>query len=163
MQYKTGTYKLIGKNSETFLNDEMIAKSDCLRIDKNRFNLIENDKGYNLQLVDKNFIEKEYKIEIENEVYYIKIKDEIDQMLDSLGLSGKTIKKINELKAPMPGMVLEIFVKEGDFIKTGDKLMILEAMKMENILKADFEGEISEILIEKGKAVTKGQILIKLK
>ena len=60
----------------------------------------------------------------------------------------------------MPGLVLDILVKVGDEVKKGDPLMILEAMKMENILKSASDGVIKKINVEKKQAVEKGQVLI---
>ena len=77
-----------------------------------------------------------------------------------MGLDNLAVKKVNDVKAPMPGMVLNILVKEGDEVKKGDALIILEAMKMENILKSPSDGHIKKIAINKGVAVEKNQILI---
>lgn len=62
----------------------------------------------------------------------------------------------------MPGLIFEISVKEGDSIQKGDKVLILEAMKMENLMKSAGTGVIKKILVEKGQAVEKNQILIEL-
>jgi len=69
-------------------------------------------------------------------------------------------KKVNDIKAPMPGMVLNILVDEGQEVKKGDALIVLEAMKMENILKSPVDGVIKKIAINKGVAVEKNQLLI---
>ena len=84
-------------------------------------------------------------------------------MVEKLGLATVAKQKFNEIKAPMPGMVLEIFVSNGQTVNKGDNLLILEAMKMENVLKAPDDGIIDEIKIVKGAIVEKNQILIKLK
>jgi biotin carboxyl carrier protein len=60
----------------------------------------------------------------------------------------------------MPGLVIEYFVNEGDDVQAGDKLMILEAMKMENIIKASGEGKIKKLIVSKGSTVEKNQLLI---
>jgi biotin carboxyl carrier protein len=60
----------------------------------------------------------------------------------------------------MPGLVIEYFVKEGDEVQAGDKLMILEAMKMENVIKATGEGKIKKLVVSKGNTVEKNQLLI---
>ncbi|HSH65835.1 MAG TPA: acetyl-CoA carboxylase biotin carboxyl carrier protein subunit, partial [Bacteroidia bacterium] len=68
--------------------------------------------------------------------------------------------KINEIKAPMPGLVLDIRVNEGDSIQKGDAVIVLEAMKMENIIKSPVDGTIKKINVKKGLAVEKNQVLV---
>ena len=70
--------------------------------------------------------------------------------------------KIKEIKAPMPGLVLDILVKEGTEIKKGDPVLILEAMKMENILKSPEDGSIKKIKVRKGKVVEKNDMLVSI-
>ena len=65
-----------------------------------------------------------------------------------------------ELRSPLPGTILEIFCKEGDTVKKGQKLIILEAMKMENAINADRDGVIKEIKIKQGESVLEGAELI---
>lgn len=71
--------------------------------------------------------------------------------------------KVLEMKAPMPGMVLKVLVNAGDEVKKGDNLLILEAMKMENILKSTTDGTVSKVLVKQGDKVEKNQILIQFK
>ena len=66
-----------------------------------------------------------------------------------------------ELRAPMPGLLLNVLVSEGDTVKKGDVIFILEAMKMENALKAMQDGIVKEICVKKGQTVEKNQLLIK--
>lgn len=63
----------------------------------------------------------------------------------------------------IPGTVLDILIKEGDSVRKGDDLMILEAMKMQNKLKSPADGVISQIMVKKGDKVSKGTLLIVLK
>jgi biotin carboxyl carrier protein len=77
-----------------------------------------------------------------------------------MGLSNLTTAKIGELKAPMPGLVLRTFIKEGDAIGKGDNVLILEAMKMENIIKAPADAVVKTVKINPGEKVEKGQVLI---
>jgi biotin carboxyl carrier protein len=104
--------------------------------------------------------EKTLVIKVNSVKFNLKIKDRYDELLHSLGLDSLSNKKINDIKAPMPGMVLNILVNEGDTIKKGDPLIVLEAMKMENILKSPTDGIIKKIPINKGVAVEKNQLLI---
>ncbi len=89
-----------------------------------------------------------------------KMIEPLDELLKSMGLESAFVSKISELKAPMPGLVIDVLMKEGDEIKKGDKLVVLEAMKMENILKSPVDGKIKSISILKGQAVDKNQLLI---
>lgn len=65
-----------------------------------------------------------------------------------------------EIKAPIAGRISEIFVKEGEFVKKDQKLLLLSSMKMENEIIADFEGKVKEILIKKDQEAIAGQTLI---
>jgi biotin carboxyl carrier protein len=104
--------------------------------------------------------EKKMVVKINNTSYTLDIKDKYDDLLHSLGLDSLASKKVNDIKAPMPGMVLNILVTEGQEVKKGDALIVLEAMKMENILKSPTDGVIKKIAITKGIAVEKNQLLI---
>lgn len=67
------------------------------------------------------------------------------------------------LKSPLPGVILELKVKEGDTVKSGQLLLILEAMKMENNIEADRDGVIERINAHKGDAVLEGDVLLTIK
>jgi glutaconyl-CoA/methylmalonyl-CoA decarboxylase subunit gamma len=69
-------------------------------------------------------------------------------------------KGTGNIKSPLPGVILELYVREGDMVKIGQKLLMLEAMKMENIINADKEGRVAFIKIGKGDSVMEGDILI---
>ena len=69
-------------------------------------------------------------------------------------------KGTGNIKSPLPGVILEIFVREGDTVKIGQKLLLLEAMKMENIINADKEGRVVSIKAGKGDSVMEGDVLI---
>ena len=64
------------------------------------------------------------------------------------------------IKSPLPGVILEIKCKEGDAVKRGQTLLILEAMKMENDIKADHDGVVKQILVSKGESILEGTDLI---
>ena len=69
-------------------------------------------------------------------------------------------KGTGNIKSPLPGVILEIYVREGDTVKIGQKLLMLEAMKMENNINADKEGRVVSIKASKGDSVMEGDILI---
>ncbi len=101
-------------------------------------------------------------VKIEGEYFSVVIKDEMDQMLDKMGFGIAAGKQVKEIKAPMPGLVLEINVQQGEELKQGSKLLILEAMKMENSITIPVDAIIKKINVEKGQAVEKGQVLVEL-
>jgi glutaconyl-CoA/methylmalonyl-CoA decarboxylase subunit gamma len=66
------------------------------------------------------------------------------------------------IKSPLPGTIIDVHVKVGDNVKTGDKLITLEAMKMENIINSDKSGKVVAVKFQKGEAVMEGDILIEV-
>ncbi len=96
--------------------------------------------------------------------YHCRVLDKYQTLIDSYRSTsfGETTKREKILKSPMPGLITKIFVKPGTKIKVGDKLLILEAMKMENEIRSDIEGVVEEILIDEGIAVEKGASLLKI-
>ncbi len=100
-------------------------------------------------------------VRINGRKYSLKLKDQFDQLLKDLGMENMAIKKISEIKSPMPGLVLDILVSPGDEIKKGDPVLVLEAMKMENIIKTQTDAIVKSVHIEPGVAVEKGQVLVK--
>lgn len=92
--------------------------------------------------------------------YPVKVEDEREKRLRAAG--GSSIAKTGEylMKAPMPGMVVSIQVKEGQKVKKGQVLIILESMKMQNELKVPCGGIVNRIRIQPGDSVEQKQILL---
>ncbi|MES2678350.1 MAG: acetyl-CoA carboxylase biotin carboxyl carrier protein subunit [Bacteroidota bacterium] len=157
-QYKTDL-KLSGTSFEGTLNDALV-KGDLLKLNDFQYHLLFGNKSYNIDVVSLNTEEKMLILKINSVKFSLQLKDKYDELLHNLGLDKLASKKLNDIKAPMPGMVLNILVNEGDTVKKGDALLVLEAMKMENILKSPADGTIKKIAAVKGTAVEKNQILI---
>jgi len=141
------------------LNDAFIS-GDLAKINEHQYHLLYNNKSYMVEIIKLLKEEKTLILKVNSVKFNLQLKDKYDALLHSLGLDNLASKTINEVKAPMPGMVLNILVAEGDIIKKGDPLIVLEAMKMENILKSPTDGTIKKISAVKGNAVEKNQILI---
>ncbi len=77
-----------------------------------------------------------------------------------MGLKQTKGNILTEIKAPMPGLILDIPVKEGDSVEKGEVLIVLEAMKMENSIKSSQSGTIRKILVNTGQGVEKNQVMI---
>ena len=133
---------------------------DILKKNSNSFHVIKNKKSYNVNVLSIDNDTKKVKLKINNYTYEVEVKDELDELLNKMGIKNKKQQTNKDLKAPMPGLVTNILVNIGDEIKKGDKLLVLEAMKMENNLKAENDAIIKDIIVEKGNSVEKKQVLI---
>ena len=136
------------------------VEADILDTGHQEYHLLLNNKSYNILVVKADPAEKKLVVKVNGKKYTLDVKDKYDELLHNLGLDNIAAKKINDIKAPMPGMVLNILVSEGQEVKKGDSLLVLEAMKMENVLKSPTDGVIKKIAAIKGNAVEKNQLLI---
>jgi biotin carboxyl carrier protein len=133
---------------------------DALSADGRKIHIIRNHKSYNVEIVNASTLEKTFTIKVNGRKYHLEAKDKYDELLKSLGMEAAGSGKINEIKAPMPGLVIDIMVAPGQEVKKGDPVMVLEAMKMENILKSPSDGIVKKINVEKRQAVEKNQVLL---
>ncbi len=133
---------------------------NIFQIDENRFHILKENRSYNLEIVLWDKAAKKAKISINGNIYDIDIKDQFDILLKKMGLNNLNSQVVKEIKAPMPGLVLKITVKEGETVLKGDKLLVLEAMKMENSIKSPVDAVIKSIKIIVGNKVEKNQLLL---
>jgi acetyl/propionyl-CoA carboxylase alpha subunit len=145
---------------EFSFTENEVAAIDVLSNKPNDFCLLYNQKTISGEIVSLK--DKVYKVAIDGERFQVQIKSQLDQILDNMGLNKPKVSKIKSIKAPMPGLVIEINVEEGQAVAENDKILILEAMKMENVIKIPHEAVVKKINIVKGQAVDKGQVLIEL-
>lgn len=133
---------------------------DVAEIGPRSFHIIRNGKSYNAEVIKADIPTKTFSIRINGRIYQVALKDRFDMLLEKMGMNNSGAGKINTVKAPMPGLIIDLKVKPGDKVKAGDALLILEAMKMENILKSPGEATVKSVNIKKGESVEKGQLLI---
>ena len=157
--HKVDLQKSSNSSIEGTINN-LFFSSEIIKVRDGVFHIIKDYKSYTVEIVKQIPEEKKLTVKINNTSYNLSIKDKYDELLHNLGLDTLTSKKVNDIKAPMPGMVFKILVEEGQEIKKGDPLIILEAMKMENVLKSPTDGTIKKIAVKTGIAVEKNQILI---
>ncbi|WP_295666744.1 acetyl-CoA carboxylase biotin carboxyl carrier protein subunit [uncultured Mucilaginibacter sp.] len=148
------------KNGDSLLINNEKIEADVKQLNNTVYHIINNLQSYNAEMISFNRAEKTAEIKVNNNIYTVTAKDQFDILLDKLGLSNLNEAKVSEIKAPMPGMVLKVFVSEGMDIKKGDNLFVLEAMKMENIIKAPADVVVKTVKIKPGDKVEKGQILM---
>lgn len=124
------------------------------------FKLRINNEEHLADLVSYNTITKEMVLRMKAKKISVFLKEPVDLFLEKTGIQLPAPKKENRLVAPMPGLVLKVLVKPGDQIKKGEPLLILEAMKMENVFKAADDVVIKEVLVSERQVVEKGNELI---
>jgi biotin carboxyl carrier protein len=133
---------------------------NAVEIKQGHFHILHDNKSYNAEVVSVEHTTKSVTLKVNNHRYKVDLKDKFDLLLEKMGISSASAGKVNSVKAPMPGLIVTLKVGEGDVVKAGDQLLILEAMKMENILKSVGDGVVKKILVKKGDSVEKNQILI---
>ena len=153
----------INIGEQTFpLKKEDLSTLDMVQTGAKDFHILQDGKAYKAELETANFNDKTMTIKVNGNKYEINIEDSYDQLVKQMGLSTAGSQKMTNVKAPMPGLVLDILVKPDQEVTKGDALLILEAMKMENVLKAEGDGVVKSIEVTKGTAVDKGQIIIEM-
>lgn len=155
----TYDFNLSAVNDTLQLNGEAIPV-DVRELQDGHLHFIYKNKSYNAEVVSENHEDKTSVVKINGKLYEVGIEDQFDSLLKAMGMAAGSGKVAKEVKAPMPGLVLNINVAEGQEIQKGDSLLVLEAMKMENMLKSVTEGVIKKIYVSKGDKVEKNQVLI---
>ena len=133
---------------------------DMVEIKDNIFHILHDNKSYTAELIAISEEDKIAKVKINGSEYNVSLRDKYDLLLETMGMNLLSHKNEVTLKAPMPGLVLDIMIEIGDHVTKGDSLVILEAMKMENIIKSSGDFVIKSIEIESGSKVDKNQILL---
>lgn len=162
MNGKNKTFKVKANEFDFTFSKEQINAVDIVKKSPAAFNVINGHRSVNVKLLEADPDGKKLTLEVDGENFTIEIKDELDLMLDKMGFGAVSNKQVKEIKAPMPGLVLEIAVTEGQVVKEGDKILILVAMKMENSIIIHTNAVIKRIAVTAGQAVEKGQLLVEL-
>lgn len=151
---------VLESSEEALLINGVPLNWDIVATKEGHFHILHENKSYQAELVKADYVAKSIVLKINNSRYTVDLKDKFDLLLEKMGISSANAGKVNNIKAPMPGLIINLKVAEGDTVKTGDQLLILEAMKMENILKSPGDGVVKKIKVKKGDSVEKNQILI---
>ena len=133
---------------------------DAIETSPNNYHIIQDNATIKSALISSDFNKKSYAVKVNNNIYHIKINDALDQQIEALGFEIGASKQVNTIKAPMPGLILEINVNKGQEVKENDALLILEAMKMENVINSPRDGVIKSISVKQGETVDKNSLLI---
>lgn len=152
-------FQLLSENGSLKLDGETL-KHDVREVKEGHLHFLYQHKSYNAEVVSAEAGDKNMVVKVNGKLYQVDVQDQFDLLLKEMGLNGVAGKLALEVKAPMPGLVLSVNVLEGQVIKKGDSLLVLEAMKMENMLKSATDGTVKKIFVNKGDKVEKNQVLI---
>ena len=141
------------------LNGEPFAW-DIADLGQGRFHVLYEGRSYNAEVITADYATKNIVLKLNGQRVELNAKDRFDLLLERLGMSNTAAAKVNELKAPMPGLIVDIRVVPGQAVQKGDPLLVLEAMKMENILKAPADGTVASLKVNLRDNVQKGQVLV---
>ncbi|HET9488045.1 MAG TPA: acetyl-CoA carboxylase biotin carboxyl carrier protein subunit, partial [Chryseosolibacter sp.] len=133
---------------------------DLAAIQDGYFHILLNNKGYRAEVVEVDAGARRFVIKINGRQYPVILKDKFDLLLEKMGMNMNPGARVNHVRAPMPGLIIDLKVKDGDVVKAGDTLLILEAMKMENIIKAPGDATVKSVNVGMGDGVEKNQVLI---
>jgi len=101
-------------------------------------------------------------VELEGRLFEVLVEDERTRHIRELASHVAPVETRRDLRAPMPGLIVRVEVREGQEVETGDSLVVMEAMKMENELRADAPGTVSSVEVAPGQAVERDAVLLKL-
>jgi len=154
-------FKVTVNDSLSFnISNDDIVGIDALPTSSSTYHILQENKPFIAEIVGSNFNRKKYTVKVNNSTYDVDISDGLDLLIKKMGFSLGATKNIGSIHAPMPGLILEINVKVGQTVKQEDPLLILEAMKMENVITSPRDGIIKSISVNQGDAVEKKQLLI---
>lgn len=162
MNDKSIAYKIRANEFDFCFSADEIKSTELIKKSPDEYHIIKDHRSVIARLIHSDIGAKKITIEVEGELFDIEIKDELDQMLEKMGFGQAVNKQLKEIKAPMPGLVLEISVSEGQKVNEGEKILILVAMKMENSIMIHTNATIKRIAVRAGQAVEKGQVLVEL-
>src|SRR5688500_4712130 len=117
----------VNNKREVRLNAEDFKDIDFVKVKDNTYHLLKENVSYNIEVLGADYKDKKFTLLVNGNKYRVDVKDKFDELLRSFGMDVVASNKINEIKAPMPGLVLEVHVKSGDEVKKGDPVITLEA------------------------------------
>ena len=164
----TSTYRtLIGDRQAdiTIDGERVLVEGDPINVDvcevsDGLLSVIVDGKSYDVYVENKD--RGEYTLTIRDQLRSVKVLSRRDLLLARYGVVDTLQSREKEIRAPMPGLVLNVYVSEGDVIDAGVSLLVLEAMKMENEVRAASSGSVARVHVRAGDAVGKNDLLIEI-
>jgi len=156
-EYKVEVNKVKGDLYEIKINDEKVFYVDARRHGCCVYSLLRENESFEVDVDEKT--NGGYSVLVRGEHFNVDIMDEAKKKLLGI-LGGAAGVALGEVSTAMPGKVVKVLVNEGDEVKEGDPLVIVEAMKMENEFKSPIDGVIKSIKVKEGDVVETNAVLI---
>lgn len=153
------TYSVEKSVGETRVNKQSIT-CDLKWMGDRKIHLIQGARSLEAELLAIDLETKTLQIRLGHKTTTLHLKDRFDLLLDKMGMNSTGTSSLKEIKAPMPGLILDLKVAPGDLVKKGDVVLILEAMKMENSIKSPGDGLVKAVKVSLKQSVEKNQVLI---
>ena len=153
------TYSVENTDHKIQVNGKTV-EWDLKWISDRKIHLIYENKSIEAELISFDKESKTIQIRLGDKTSTLLVKDRFDILLEQLGMNNNNSGVVKDIKAPMPGLILDLKVKAGDVVKKGDVVLILEAMKMENIIKSPGDGVVKAVKVVLKQSVEKNQVLI---
>lgn len=134
--------------------------ADLVRTGPGMYSLVRAGRSFRVLVLKHDREAGTVRLRIGARCYTVRLGDERARLMQVLGIDRKSKAGAGDLKAPMPGLVLKVLVKAGDTVQKNDPLLVLEAMKMENVIKSAGEGVVRMVHAVEGAAVEKAQLLV---
>lgn len=148
-----------GDNGATVNNQQV--DFDCKRLPDGNYHILINNKSLIASGIEVDRNAKKVTLLLDGKKFEVEVEDDFDLLLARMGMDRSAAQKVSEVKSPMPGLVLSIKVEVGASVEKDQPLMVLEAMKMENVIAAPGEGVVKSIEVGEQDKVDKNQVLIR--
>ncbi|MEP1097071.1 MAG: biotin/lipoyl-containing protein [Cyclobacteriaceae bacterium] len=160
IQINEGEKITLEKEGTDLLINGRKSEQEVVQIDDRSFKVFSKTKIYSVEVVQMD--DGGINLTIDGKAVSVSSRSHIEQVLEKLGMNTLTASSISDIKAPMPGTILSLDIEVGNQVSKGDTILILEAMKMENVIKSPGDGIIASVLVKEGDNVEKNQLLISL-
>ncbi len=145
-------------DDDRLLVDGVEREASFLKVREGHFSLILDGRSHSV-IVDSDE-SGDLQLLIDGRRIEVRVQDEKAMLLERFGMAKESAQGVREIRSPMPGLVVRVLVGDGEEVESGDGLVVLEAMKMENELKAEADGRIKKIHVATGDAVSKNALLV---
>lgn len=149
--------------SNNIVIDGQAHAPDIRQVGERLYHCINDTTGYQIELLEADYGRKQFVFGLRGQRVMVQLKDDLDLMVEKLGMAQAVETVVREITAPMPGLIVGLSVEVGQTVQEGESVLALEAMKMENVIKSPVSGTIEAVHVRVGDSVEKKQVLVTFK